>query len=379
MNSQNIKKTLKRYKKSVPPFLGRLGTGIWNSLEIPLSAILERRAILKGQRIVWPVEEVADFERARFLGPTSREALVQVDFTLLSPGTERAQLQGIVGNDFPFYPGYSGSGNIISVGKKITKFRKGYRVAGRIPHQSPATVQEQYAFRIPDNVSMEQAAFIELGIIVLQGIHKAQIQPGETALILGQGLIGQLANRLSRLAGAAPIIAAARSKAKEKYSVNAWGADKFLTMEELNEAGQHDGYDVVIETTGNANILSIASCFARKGGRVIGLGTPRGRGRIFLGQDGARPGVRIIGAHISGIPQYEQSPGLWTYRSEGLFFLDLLARQKLMLDDLISQKANPECANSVYESLLNEDPGIIGVLFDWRSTAPGRAKFHSKG
>lgn len=379
MNSQNIKNTLKRYKQYVPPFLGRLGTGIWKSLEIPLGALLERRAILKGQRIVWPVAEVADFERALLLGPTSSDALVQVDFTLISPGTERAQLQGLVGNDFPYYAGYSGCGEVISVGKNITRFQKGDRVAGRIPHKSPATVQEQYLFRIPENVSMEQAAFIELGIIVLQGIHKAQIQPGESALVLGQGLIGQLANRLSRIAGAAPIIAVARSKAKEKAAVNDWGADEFLTSDELNEAEPSDGYDLVIETTGDANILPIASRFARKGGRIIGLGTPRGRGRISLGQNGARPGVRIIGAHISGIPQYERAPGLWTYQSEGRLFLDLVARHKLMVDDLISQKADPMSANSVYESLLNENPGIIGVLFDWRSCGPRRAKFNFKG
>jgi len=374
-----MKETLKRYKPCFPALLGRLGTRIWKSLDIPLGALLERRAILKGQRIVWPVAEVADFERALLLGPKSSDALVQVDFTLISPGTERAQIQGLVGNDFPYYPGYSGCGEIISVGKSITRFRKGDRVAGRIPHKSPANVEEQYLFRIPDNVTMEQAAFIELGIIVLQGIHKAQIQPGESALVLGQGLIGQLANRLSRLAGAAPIIAVARSKAKEKNAVNDWGADKFLTIDELNETGPSDGYDVVIETTGDANILPIASRFARKGGRVIGLGTPRGRGRISLGQNGARPGVRITGAHISGIPRYERSAGLWTYQSEGRLFLDLLARHRLMLDDLISLKVDPAAANSVYESLLNKNPSIIGVLFDWRAYKPQRMKSHFKG
>jgi len=374
-----MKETLKRYKSRFPPFLGRLGAGIWKSLETPLGALLEHRAILKGHRIVWPVAEVADFESALLLGPTSSDALVQVDFTLISPGTERAQLQGLAGNNFPYHPGYSGCGEVISIGKNITRFRKRDRVAGRIPHKSPATVQEQYLFRIPDNVSLEQAAFIELGIIVLQGIHKAQIQPGESALVLGQGLIGQLTNRLSRLAGAAPIIAVARSRAKEKIAVNAWGADKFLTTDELNEAGPSDGYDVVIETTGDANILPIAAGFARKGGRVIGLGTPRGRGRISLGQNGARPGVRITGAHISGIPQYERSAGLWTYQSEGHLFLDLLARHKLMLDDLISQKVDPAAANGVYESLLSNDPGIIGVLFDWRAYRPQRMKSPFKG
>jgi len=188
-----------------------------------------------------------------------------------------------------------------------------------------------------------------------------------------------LTNRLSRLAGASPIIATARSRAKEKNAVNEGGADKFLTSDELKDIGPSDGYDIVIDTTGDPNMLHAASHFARKGGRVVGLGTPRGRGPLSLGQSGARPGVKIIGAYISGIPKEERSAGLWTYRSEGQLFLDLLARHRLVLDDLVSLKSDPEAANSVYESLLNQDPSIIGVLFDWRAYRPQPKRPSIKG
>jgi hypothetical protein len=57
---------------------------------------------------------------------------------------------------------------------------------------------------------------------------------------------------------------------------------------------------------------------------------------------------------------------LWTYRSEGQLFLDLLARRKLSLEALITQRSDPSRANGIYESLIVGDSRMIGILFDWR-------------
>jgi threonine dehydrogenase-like Zn-dependent dehydrogenase len=367
---QQLKSRLKKLKPYVPTALQRLGTEAWRTIELPLTAVLERRPIVEAHRIVWPAAEVADFDRFRILGPATDEVLVEAAFTVMSPGTEKAQLLGLPGvlnyeQVLSFFPGYSGSGKVIAVGNKAAEFRVGDRVAGRIPHGSPGIVQRQCLFRVPDQVSLEQAAFIELGIIGLQGIRKARIRPGESALILGQGIIGQLADRLSRLAGAAPVVAVARSRAKAPEAMGEGGADRFLTVEELKREGVDGGFDVVIEATGDPGVLPFASSLARAGGRVVGLGTPRGRGRLSLGQDGCLPGLSFIGAHISGMPQRDQSTGLWTYRDEGGLFIDLLAQGKLALDGLITQRRDPSQAGEIYESLLIGDSRIIGVVFDW--------------
>ena len=94
---------------------------------MPLAAIIERRSIIDAHRVVWPAEEVADFDRFRILGPTAKDALVKVSFTLMSPGTERAQFLGLPGalnhdDILSFFPGYSGSGEVIAVGKSVSKF-----------------------------------------------------------------------------------------------------------------------------------------------------------------------------------------------------------------------------------------------------------------
>lgn len=371
MYYQELKKTLKKFKAYFPPPLRRLGVQAWRSVELPLSAFTEHRSIVNAYRIFWPAAEVADFDQFKILGPSPDEVLVEVAFTAVSPGTEQAQLLGLPGTieyeeESNYYPGYSGSGRVIAIGKNVTHLHIGERVAGRIPHGTPGVIPGAFLFPLPENISLEEAAFIELGIIGLQGIHKAHIKPGESVLVLGQGIVGQLASRLAHLSGGAPIIAVARSKAKETEATAQGAADRFFTVEELVSFEETEkGFDVVIEATGNPNVLLLAARLARAGGRVISLGTPRGQGNLHLGQDDCRPGINIIGAHISGLPQRDASNGLWPYRNEGRLFLDLLDQGKLSLLETITHRLAPTQAGELYEALRARDSSIVGAIFDW--------------
>lgn len=370
MKAQQVKQTLKKFKPLFPTKVQRAGVLAWRKVEVPVGALIERRAIVPVHRVLWPAPEVADFQPGHILGPAAGECLVDVAYTLISPGTERGQFMGLPGiyrfeAEVAFYPGYSGAGVVLAAGKG-SRFKTGDRVAGRIHHASRDVVNEQYLFAVPPRVALESAAFIELGIICLQGIHKAQIQPGESALVLGQGLIGQLTNRLARLAGAAPIIASARSRAKSAQSISQGAADRFLTVAELQSESPLDGYDVVFEATGDPDAIMQALALARTGGRVIGLGTPRGQGRIAVGKL-ARPGVTFIGAHISGMPIHDHSDGRWTYREEGELFLNLLNSGQLVVDDLISHHHDPAQASDVYEALRGGDGRLIALIFDWQA------------
>ena len=166
-------------------------------------------------------------------------------------------------------------------------------------------------------------------------------------------------------------MAAAKSKSKEKFGLQSGGADKFLTVGELNNKRVDKGFDVVIEATGDKNIFPFASTFVRSGGRIIGLGTPRGFGPITFGQYHVPRNCQIIGAHISGMPQKDESPGLWTYQSEGQLFLELLAENKFAISDLISHQFDPCQASEAYEALKNNDSKLLGAVFDWNAYTSG--------
>lgn len=369
MQIGELKENLKQYRERFPEPLQRIGVFFWKDIEVQLGAVIERRRLLRSHNVVWPNAEVADFKPMPQMGPTPTDALVDVACTLVSPGTERAQFMSMPGaadlDDFSmFQPGYSGSGVVIDTGKRVGRFRDGDRVAGRIPHVSQAVVNENFLFHLPDNVSFADASFIELGIIVLQGIHKARIQPGESVIVIGQGLIGQLANRFCRIAGAAPIVGVARSRGKADITVANGGADSFMTVDEVTAAGTR--YDVVVEATGDVNIMPFAASLVKDDGRVIGLGTPRGVGPFDMGQGNGGANRTVLGAHISGMPQVDQSAGRWTYRSEGEFFIDLLAREQIIVADLVSETMDPSGAGEFYDALAHNRKKPIGVMFDWQ-------------
>jgi 2-desacetyl-2-hydroxyethyl bacteriochlorophyllide A dehydrogenase len=332
-----------------------------------LSAMKQRRRILRGFRVVWPGPEVADLQTFSTLSPGPDELLVRSEFTAVSPGTERAFLLGLPGThrSFPSFPGYSGSGRVVSAGKKIAAFMPGDLVAGRIPHASLAVVKPDYLFPVPKDVSLLEASFLELAIIVLQGVRKAALKPGESVLVLGQGLIGQIANRLARHSGGTPVVASARTGRFAEFSCHSGGADLFLPAEGMEKELQ---FDVVIEATGDPKAIREACSHACPGGRVVLLGSPRGLTYLDLAREVQARGLILIGAHISSLPLKGGTERLWSYREEGNFFLDLLSQNALLIKDLISHKVDPREADRFYLSLRRGGAGVLGAVFDWAGT-----------
>src|SRR5712692_11334773 len=101
--------------------------------------------------------------------------------------------------------GYSCAGEVIAVGEQATEFRVGDRVACAglryANHAELDYVPRNLATKMPDGLSFEAACFVTLGAIAMNGIRLAQIELGERVLVLGLGLVGQIAAQLARCAG----------------------------------------------------------------------------------------------------------------------------------------------------------------------------------
>lgn len=335
---------------------------------IRIQALSRRRKLYQGDRIQFVDFEIAHLEKYEFLGPGPGEVTVKSSASTISPGTEAAVLCGLPGarRMFPYTPGYSTMGHIISVGKNATRFKVGDRVVGRISHVSAATVSENVLFKVPDDVTDEEASFLELGIIVLQGIRKSAIQPGDRVAVLGQGLIGQLSNRLLRLVGASEIIAVAATRNREATALRPGGAHRYVALKEHTSARSDIQADVVIEAVGTPQAIVTALECVRPGGKVILLGSSRGLSRdVDLRGLLQENDVTVIGAHISGMPEYDASKGRWTYRQEGTLFLDLLATGRLRVADLVTWRAKPSECNAVYEQLAAGGRNQVGIVFQW--------------
>jgi 2-desacetyl-2-hydroxyethyl bacteriochlorophyllide A dehydrogenase len=361
-----IKNYLRRIAMTMPSKYHPFFKMAYNKAEIRYQSVSSRRKIHCSQRIVFLAPEIADIETYEFLSPGSGQVMVETAFNAVSVGTEMAQIVGTMPKPFPYWPGYSGSGVVVAVGKHVTGIKSGDAVAGQFKHAHRLVVDADKAFVLPDEVRMEEAAFIEIGIIVLQAIHKAAIRAGESALVIGQGIIGQMADRLARLSGAAPVFAAALSTKRESIALASGGADLFRLSGELDE----NLVEVVIESSGASAAFHQALRVAKPEGRVILLGSSRELQRdVQVQQYIQSKSLCIIGAHVSIMPKMDSSPKLYTYRQEGSLFVEFLQSQMLSIMPMITHTVHADKANALFEGLSNSTISPVGMLLDWNTTA----------
>lgn len=308
--------------------------------------------------------------------PNEGELRVKLAYTALSAGTERALLTGNEeGGDgfrfgFPSSSGYSGSGIITDVGAGVTNFKPGDRVmvhgAG---HQEFATLPEKEFVRVPDNVPLDQAALTIIAGFSLAAIRKARISLGDSAMVVGLGLLGLFAVQYARLSGAYPVIAVDFSKERREMA-KALGADFAL---DPSEPGYSDrvkeltrgGANAVIEVTGNPLALKQAlSCTARFG-RVLLLGCTRTMTEVDFYHDVHRPGIELIGAHSGARPELESHSGFFTEMDDCRVTLDYLSCGRLDFKPMIGEVHSPDDAHEVYSRLAEGKSFPIGVIFRW--------------
>jgi L-iditol 2-dehydrogenase len=137
------------------------------------------------------------------------EVRVSTLLSTISPGTELRMLAGHYGatGQFPFVPGYSSVGEVVEVGSKAAGWRVGDRVSGRNARppldatalygahcalQNLSATGTQCPVLLPEGCDPLDYAFVELASISLRGVEAARPEKGETAVVIGQGLIGVL-------------------------------------------------------------------------------------------------------------------------------------------------------------------------------------------
>ncbi len=127
--------------------------------------------------------------------------------------------------------------------------------------------------KIPDQVSYEQASFIEPVNTCMKAIEALQLQPDETVLVIGQGPIGVMLAVLARRTGATVVTSdlyAQRLRISESFglghNVNAGTSDPMARVRELTDGR---GADAVILATAGNSLIKPAMDATRPGGRVM--------------------------------------------------------------------------------------------------------------
>jgi (R,R)-butanediol dehydrogenase/meso-butanediol dehydrogenase/diacetyl reductase len=129
---------------------------------------------------------------------------------------------------------------------------------------------------VPDEVSDEQAALTEPFAVGLHGLDRAGAAPGDDVLVLGFGTIGAASALVARALGARPHVVeldAERRAIAERLGLPTLDPGDDLARRVRKSLGD-GGADVVVESTGVADVVPLAVECAARGGRVALLGLP---------------------------------------------------------------------------------------------------------
>ncbi|HSD84976.1 MAG TPA: zinc-binding alcohol dehydrogenase, partial [Anaerolineae bacterium] len=178
--------------------------------------------------------------------------------------------------------GYSLSGEVVAVGSGAEEFHIGQRVAcggaGYANHADVNFVPKNLVVPVPDSISMKHAAFATVGAIAMQGFRQAEMQLGETACVVGLGLLGQILVQILRAAGMRVIgidIVDARCELALKCgAAAAMKPDDPGLSNVIGRMTDGHGVDTVFLTAGGSSNgpLELAVNIARDRARIVDIG-----------------------------------------------------------------------------------------------------------
>lgn len=251
--------------------------------EVPVPQVKSGHILVRTSRSLVSLgteRMLVDFGKANFIDKARqqpdkvKQVLDKVKTDGIKPTYE--SVMNKLGQPLPL--GYCNVGEVVAVGKGVTEFRIGDRVASNGPHAEFVVVPVNLAVKVPGGVSDEEAAFTVIGSIALQGIRLLGPTFGETVVVVGLGLIGLITAELLRANGCVVVgfdfdeqkVSLAREKGVHAVNL-AQGADPVAVVLEHT---QDIGADGVIITASNSSdeIMNQAAEMSRKRGRIILVG-----------------------------------------------------------------------------------------------------------
>jgi L-iditol 2-dehydrogenase len=330
-----------------------------------------------------------------------------VDLPVPIPGPEELLVEvaacGICGSDVHGYDGSTGrripplvmgheaAGTVAAVGSKVSEFTRGDRVtfdstvycgvcdfcregevnlcnnrqvigvscqefkrAGAFAEY--VIIPERIAYRLPDALPFAEAAMLEAVSVALHGVRVSELVGGETALVIGAGMIGLLLLQAARVAGCSRVFVADIDATRLKLAAEL-GADEViaaagdgLVQEILGLTGGR-GVDVVLEAVGRNETVAGAIDCVRKGGKVTLVGNIVPEVSLPLQKVVSRQ-IRLQGSCASS-GEYPEA-------------MELISAKKIRVDRLISAIASLSDGPMWFERLYGREPNLMKVVLDPR-------------
>jgi predicted dehydrogenase/threonine dehydrogenase-like Zn-dependent dehydrogenase len=275
--------------------------------------------------------------------------------------------------------GYSAAGTVREAGEGIKDIQAGDRVAcagaGIANHAEIINVPRNLLVKIPDALGFAEASTVTLGATALQGIRRATPTLGETFLVMGLGILGQLTVQMLKANGCR--VAGTDLDASRLDAAKRLGMDFAITPDEdgitrimqLTDGFGADGV-IITAATSSDEVVSQAFRSCRKKGRVVlvgDVGLHLKRGDFY---------TKEIDFFISTSygpgryePNYEQQ-GLdypigyvrWTENRNMQEYVKLLSEGSINIKPLMQKEYSLDAAPSAYEELKSGKDKPLMVL-----------------
>lgn len=277
--------------------------------------------------------------------------------------------------------GYSAAGTVVATGDGVSIFKAGDRVACTgaqcAHHAEYICVPVNLTVPVPGNVSLAHASTVALGAIALQGVRRAEPTLGETFVVVGLGMLGQLTAQFLKANGCR-VIGADIDAARLALAMDQ-GMDAVLRKEDGDDQLSHltggVGADGVIVTAASESDEILAQAFAmcRRKGRVIlvgDVGLNINRADIyakeldFLVSTSYGPGRYDRRFEEEGL-DYPVSYVRWTENRNMSAYLSLLATGEVNLEKLIGGVFSVDDAARAYQSLSESAQNPLSALLHY--------------
>jgi predicted dehydrogenase len=265
--------------------------------------------------------------------------------------------------------GYSAAGEVMAVGSDVIGFRVGDKVAcagaGIANHAEFIDVPVNLAVKIPPQVGLDIASTVTLGAIAMQGVRRAAPTLGESVVVIGLGLLGQLTAQMLRANGCkvfgvdidAQRLAIAAASGME-FPLNPADGDYVAAIQRSTDGFGADAV-VICAASASDDIVSKAMQCCRRKGRVVlvgdvGLHLQRSdfyqKELDFLISTSYGPG-RYDPSYEEGGADYPVAYVRWTENRNMQAYLELLSCKQVCFDHFTPATFDLESVGEAYASV----------------------------
>ncbi len=284
--------------------------------------------------------------------------------------------------------GYSCAGEIVAIGAGINGFAIGDLVAcGGLTasHGEVVAVPVNLCVKLAKDADMKLASYNTLGAIALQGIRQADLRLGESCVVIGLGLLGQLTCLMLKAGGiktfGIDVDDAAVNTAKTYCTSNAWNRTEPGIEIAIDSATGGLGADAVIITAGTSSLdpINLAGTIARKKGTVVVVGAvPTGFDRdphwykkeLQLKMSCSYgPGRYDLDYEEKGC-DYPAAYVRWTENRNMQAFQDMVHSRAIDISYLTSHEVSLDNAPQAYDMIISQSEPFLGVVIKYDISKP---------